>query len=137
VNSPMVVNVQNGFEAEEWTLACETIAAHRSYQLTIFSPTGDSWSSLASDVFGALIELRLQLEPLGISVCCNGARRNAWASGMLRDMGQGLGVYLLDLAQGSEKPPMVRTLEPAPAASVVTVAEQLQWYKAWLKRPRP
>jgi hypothetical protein len=134
--SRAMVSVQNGLELEAWTLTCETIAAHRSYQLTIVSPTGDAWNSAASDVFQALIELRVQLEPLGLSVCCNGARRNAWASGMLRDMGQGLSVYLLDLAQGAEKPPMAITLGPAPAESVATVAEQLEWYKVWLKRPR-
>lgn len=54
-------------------------------------------------------------------MCCNGARRNAWASGMQRDMGRGRVVYLLD---DSRRPPSVPTLGLAPAEQVVTVQEQ-------------
>jgi hypothetical protein len=35
------------------------------------------------------MNLRLELEPAGVQVCCTGARPNAWASGMQRDMVEG------------------------------------------------
>lgn len=82
------------------------------------------------DIFEALMNLRLELEPLGIQACLNGARRNAWSSFMQRDMGEGEVVYLL--TPGNQgRAPHVWTLEPAPCSAVATVAQQLAFYDAW------
>jgi transposase len=74
-------------------------------------------------------------EPLGVRLCCNGSRRDAWSSGMQRDMGQGLVAYLLSLPRSKERPPQVDTLGPAPSDEVVSVAEQRAWYESWLAHP--
>jgi len=79
---------------EEWRIEEETVPA-RGYRLTLGAPDGRHWSAVAGDLFECLIVLRNQIEPLGMRACCNGARRDAWASGMQRDMGRGASVYLL------------------------------------------
>ncbi len=119
----------------EWSVVVETISAHHSYRLTLTAPDGASWSSEKGDVFECLLTLRDEIEPLGFRLCCNGARKDAWASGMLRDMGMGKSVYLLADARKGERPPQVGTLEAAPADMIVTVEEQRRWYADWLKQP--
>ncbi|GAA0793835.1 hypothetical protein [Spirilliplanes yamanashiensis] len=95
--------------------------------------TGDgrTWNAVGTSVFAALMDLREQLEAERIQLCCNGARRNAWSSGMQQDMGRGHSVYLLEENQSGE-PTEVRTLDPAPGDQVVTVLEQRTWYADWL-----
>lgn len=119
--------------ADEWAAQVVTVAAHRSYRLTLRAPDGREWITEQADIFECLLALRHEVEPLGIRLCCNGARRNAWASGMQRDMGMGRYVYLLSDVAG-QRPPQVRTLDPAPAESVVPVQEQRAWYSDWLAR---
>jgi hypothetical protein len=120
---------------EEWSITKEALVAHHSHRLTLEALDGRSWSAEASDVFECLMELRNQVEPLGVRLCCNGSRRNAWSSGMQSDMGQGLVVYLLSRPRSKERPPQVDTLGPAPSDEVVSVAEQQAWYESWLAHP--
>src|SRR5215469_6592337 len=47
------------------------------------------------DLFAALQQLRRTLEPLGWVPLCNGARVDCYPSGMARDMGGGMDVYVL------------------------------------------
>jgi hypothetical protein len=113
-------------------MAMETSPEHRSYRATLSAADGRSWSAEESDAFECLLALRTQIEPLGIGLCCNGCRRDAWASGMQRDMGGGFGVYLLDGVPKGQRPPQVKTLDPAPPAEVVSVAQQRAWHDEWL-----
>ncbi len=101
--------------------------------LILVGDQGQLWEGAGGDVFDALMNLRLELEPVGIRVCCNGARANAWSSGTQRDMGQGYEVYLLGLER-SGRPASVQTLDPAPCEEVVTVAEQRAFHERWLAR---
>ena len=78
--------------------------------------------------------LREQVE--GIRLCCNGARRDAWASGMQRDMGSGFTTYLLGETPKGDRPPAVATLDAAPVEMIVTVDEQRSWCRAWLASGR-
>jgi len=121
---------------EEWSIEKETIAPHRSYRLTLGAPDGRSWSAEAGNVFQCLLDLRGLVEPLGVRLCCNGSRRNAWCSGMQADMGQGLFVYLLTRPRTTDRPQQVDTLGAASPDDVVSVGEQRAWYEEWLG-PRP
>lgn len=89
------------------------------------------WEAEGPDAFEALRNLRRQLDPLGVRLGCNGARVNAWSSGMQRDMGLGRATYLCRLGSFG-KPEMARTLDPAPPSEVGTVAEQDEFHEAWL-----
>jgi hypothetical protein len=71
----------------------------RNWLLEITDPVGHSWTAEGPDLFEAVRALRRALDPLGIRLGTNGAHRNAWASGMQRDMGEGRVVYLLSEGQ--------------------------------------
>jgi hypothetical protein len=65
----------------------------------------------------------------------NGTRRDAWASGIQCDMGEGRVVYLLAEGQAG-RPEQVSTLGPAPVSRVGTVEDQDHQHEQWL-RSRP
>jgi hypothetical protein len=136
-----------------------SVAAKHSVTLPLLAPDGNQWpctltfrpkrrdfehafdfsseqlgtlSFEDTDLFNCLISLRRWLEPQGWRILCNGARANAWPSGMARSMGGGGMVYLF----GSEErrrhgPNLVRTFDEAPAELVVTVEEQLAYPRPW------
>lgn len=118
---------------DQWAIEHSTLG--RDHRLVLRSPTNDQWTSQARDVFECLMGLREQVEPLGLRLCCNGARRDAWASGMQRDMGSGFTTYLLGDTPKGQRPPAVATLDTAPIELVVTADEQRSWYRAWLGVP--
>jgi hypothetical protein len=102
----------------------------RDWTLTLTGPER-TWSADGADLFEALRDLRRQLGPLNVRIGCNGARRDAWASGMQRDMGEGRVVYLLVAGQAG-RPVQVDTLGPARIHDVGTVAEQDAYHAQWL-----
>jgi hypothetical protein len=74
-------------------------------------------------------------DPLGVRLGVNGARRDAWASGMQCDMGEGRAVYLLADGQAG-RPEQVSTLGSAPLSHVGTVDDQNQRHEQWLRSRR-
>ena len=122
-------------EAAAWQLLLTKPDPHR-VALALGDDSGRTWEAVGGDVFDALMRLRLQAEPDGIRICCNGARLNAWSSGMQRDIGEGYGVYLLQPEKGI-RPPEVRTLDPAPPSEIVSVAEQRAFFESWSGHPLP
>lgn len=71
------------------------------------------------------------LDPSGIRLGVNGARRDAWASGMKCDIGEGRAVYLL-AGERAGRPEQVSTLGPAPLTHVGTADDQDQQHERWL-----
>jgi hypothetical protein len=127
------VLVRSGAVEQQWLLTADRRG--RDWLLTIISPGGTSWRADGADLFKALRELRRLMDPLGIRLGVNGARRDAWASGMQCDMGEGRVVYLLTEWQAT-RPQQVDTLAPAPLDSVGTVDEQDKQYERWLSSRR-
>jgi hypothetical protein len=119
---------------QSWTLT--TRRQGRIWLVEVTDRVGHSWTAQGPDLFEAMRALRRALDPLGIRLGVNGARRNAWASGMQRDMGEGRVVYLLSEGQRG-RPPQVSTLGPAPLAEVGTVDEQDEQFTRWLNSRRP
>jgi hypothetical protein len=128
----MVVLI-DGNRVEDWTLTRTTIQG-QGYRLMLEAVDGRSWTALARDLFASLLELRRKLEPLGIQLCCNGARRDAWPTGMMRDMGGGFAVCLHDGVAEGARAPEVRTLAYAPPDEVVSVEDQNAWCEAWWRQ---
>jgi hypothetical protein len=127
---PVTVHVDD--RLEEWMVRIHERLGqrgHNQYTLALHRPDGLEWTSPECfDVFDCLAEVRKQVEPLGILVCCNGSRRVAWPSAMSRDMGGGFQVYLLDSNPGWP----VHTFDPAPVADVVPWFEQVEWHAAYV-----
>jgi hypothetical protein len=53
------------------------------------------YTATGPDMFEALVRLRRQLEPDGLMVAVQGSRRDTYPSGMARDMGGGMQVYIM------------------------------------------
>jgi hypothetical protein len=87
----------------------------------------------ADDVFGALIKLRLLLEGSGRLLLCGAARKDAYPSRMLLEMGGGRKSYLLHQGKQAAKGDLIDVFEPASYEQVGTVAEQCQGYEEWLR----
>jgi hypothetical protein len=94
-----------------------------------------SWAAEGPDLFKALRELRRMLDPQGIPVGVNGARRDAWASGMQCDMGEGRFVCLLAGGEAG-RPAEVGTLGPTSLEDVGTVDDQDEHFARWLDSRR-
>src|SRR5690242_11610742 len=61
------------------------------YDLRVTLPSGEAIRRQGPELFECLFQLRrLSLDPRDIKLAVNGARLNAWASGMLREQGGGL-----------------------------------------------
>jgi len=129
------VPVVDGRTSVTWSLVL-TKSERPSVTLALSDGSGRTWEATGGDVFDALMKLRLKAEPDGVQVCCNGARRNAWSSGMQRDMGEGFSTYLLRLGEHHERPESVPTFAPAPAAEVTSVAEQVAFHEQWMAELR-
>ena len=87
------------------------------------------------DYFEARRTVRRRLDHLGVKLLVNGARRDVWASGMARDMGAGLKVYVTGGAKPAEH--LVELMDPCAAALVGTVEEQDEFYFEWSGRNSP
>ena len=89
-----------------------------------------SASAATEDLFGSLMDVRLQLEALGWRLLINGARPDVWQSGMLRSSGSTC-AYRLHPGAGTSPDDMVELFDGADAANVVSVAEHRAAYEAW------
>lgn len=118
---------------QRWPLT--TSRRGRDWLLTITNPGGESWTAEGPDLFKALRALRRVLDPLGIRLAVNGARPDAWASGMQCDMGEGRVVYLLVKGKAG-RPEQVSTLRSVPVSHVGTVDDQDRHHDQWLRSRR-
>jgi len=94
------------------------------------------YTATGSDMFMALVRLRRQLEPDGLMVAVQGSRRDTYPSGMARDMGGGMQVYILRRGQPGRPEDLVKTLEDAPPDQMATVDDQRAFFEAWLAEPK-
>jgi hypothetical protein len=93
------------------------------------------FSATAHNYFDAMIKLRNKLESKKVKLLCFGARKDAWASGMQRDMGAGLVAYLLS-SPDKENLVQQSIFDYAPIETIGTPDEQKDYAVAWLdERP--
>ncbi|URM99439.1 hypothetical protein LUW76_36825 [Actinomadura madurae] len=112
------------------------------WRLTLQDGNGREWSAEADDLFAAFQEIRRSTDGEGIKLCVNGARRDAHPSGMSRDMGGGRMLYVLPARRGLRVllvllrrrrfRSMVYIFDPAPCEAVVSVDEQVRYFKDWV-----
>ncbi|MEV4131859.1 hypothetical protein AB0J72_06795 [Dactylosporangium sp. NPDC049742] len=115
---------------QEWAL--DRAETDEAEVLALLAPDGREWTATAENLFHALAALRLQVEPDGIRLCCNGARRDVYPSRMALSMAGGEIAYLLRRGRRPSIPAsFVSVLDPADCSDVVTVEEQRAWYDDW------
>ncbi len=93
------------------------------------------YTATAPDMFETLVRLRRQLEPDGLTVAVQGARRDTYPSGMALDMGGGMKIYVLHPGLRASRADLVETLDDAPPEQLGTVEEQRSFAEAWLADP--
>jgi hypothetical protein len=102
------------------------------HRIELRGPVG-AFSGSGPDQFEALVELRRTLDETGWRIAVQGARRDAFPSGMTRDMRQGMQVYVLIPGPPAKTTDLVDTLAPAKVDDVGTVDEQRNNWKNWLR----
>ncbi len=95
-----------------------------------------SISSESTDYFEALALIRRQLQTDGLMPYCYGASLNVFASGMARDMGQGLRAYRLTVGKHAKMSDLVEIFDEGADVIPATVDAQEQFYRDWLESPR-
>ena len=109
-----------------------------SYRVELATRLGNytcPYTATGPDMFEALVRLRRQLEPDGMMIAVQGARRDSYPSGMARDMGGGMQVYITQAGRRARREDLVQTLDDAPADHLATVDEQRAFAQAWRADP--
>lgn len=130
VDRSLCVQVERGHIVAEATLTYGHVGPWTCH-LELVLEEGRSLSADATDFFECLAQVRLQLEPEGARILCQGARRDVWPSGMARDMGAGLRAYVLVPGRKANFSDLVDIFDPADPALICTVAEQSQFSRDW------
>jgi hypothetical protein len=108
----------------------------RHYVMELRSPELGVYQARETDLFECLRTIRRELEPSDVRLCCNGARVDAWASGMARDMGGGKEAYILHMSRRAQPSDLVSIFDPAPVETVGTVDEQEAYAHRWMDQVR-
>ncbi|MGA3988737.1 hypothetical protein ACI2TK_21305 [Ralstonia nicotianae] len=88
------------------------------------------------NLFAAMSAYRRRLEQDGYLLLCNGARRDAYPSQMILEMGGGRKIYLLQPGRQTSRQDLVDIFGAATIEQVCTVAEQRASYDAWIRSLR-
>ncbi|WNV87489.1 hypothetical protein [Umezawaea sp. Da 62-37] len=106
------------------------LRADRTYLINLDGPVGPV-IGCGNDLFQALQVIRLELETSGWLIAVQGARKDAYASGMVRDMIGASRIYILRTGQQVEREHLVDIFAEAPPDSLGTVEQQKSCYRDW------
>ncbi|WP_116190826.1 hypothetical protein [Paenibacillus taihuensis] len=87
----------------------------------------------SENFFDALKQLRQHLEERHIQIKCNGAALNVYPSPMALSMGAGRLAYRLTFGRQAKTSDLVDIFECDNDLTFVSIDEQLNFYKSWLK----
>jgi hypothetical protein len=110
-----------------------------TYRIELVTRAGNytcPYTATGPDMFEALVKLRRQLEPDGLMIAVQGARRDTYPSGMARDMGGGMQVYVIRPGLRARQEDLVETLDDASPDQMATVDEQRAFSGAWRAETR-
>jgi hypothetical protein len=68
-------------------------------------------------------------------IAVQGARRDTYPSGMARDMGGGMQVYVMRAGRRARREDLVGTLDSAPADHLASLDEQRAFAEVWRDDP--
>lgn len=105
-------------------------AGNDQYRVEI-SFDGETVAGAGGDCFDALMEARRLLEPRGVLVCLEGARKDVWPSAMARSMDAGRKAYRMTLGKQALNSDLVDIFAEAPAPA--SIAEQEAYRRLWFE----
>ncbi|MGW7005758.1 hypothetical protein ACWGCW_23865 [Streptomyces sp. NPDC054933] len=102
------------------------LRASTSYPYTIeMAKGGGIWEKYEGDnLFSCLLKVRVELEHENLLLCCQGARRDVFTSGMQSQMSGGRLAYVLHRGRPLSQADEVDIFAPALPEQVATVADQ-------------
>lgn len=113
---------------------CElAFVRNASVEMTVKSQRFGTMSFIDDNWFGALSKFRLKIEQDGFLLLCNAARKDAYPSRMVLEMGGGRKIYLLTAGMPTRREDLVDVLGAASIDQVTTVADQQVGYENWLR----
>lgn len=128
------IKCQSQVEALQGTLYYTSELARNSrFSVHLVCDKLGHFLAIEYNIFDALCRLRAVLEPFGFLICCNGARRDSWASGLAKDMGGGKRVYLTRGGHRATTSDLVATLAPADCSKCVRLSVQLMYHIQWIR----
>jgi hypothetical protein len=122
---PMIRGSERVTSTLRWELRSD-----RTYTIDLDGPDGRVTGN-GSDLFQALQEIRSELEPRGWLIAVQGARVDAYPTGMVRDMIGARRVYILRVSQQAQREHLVDIFAEAAADSLGTVEQQKNYYRDW------
>lgn len=83
---------------------------------------------VGDDLFECLVAWRKRLEANRAKVLCDGARLDAYPSGMAREMNGAQQVYVLDTGKPARRENLVLTFDVSPIDKIASVSAQAAYY---------
>jgi hypothetical protein len=106
------------------------VSSDQVYSISLDTPDG-LVAGGGSDLFQALKEIRLVVEPQGWLIAVQGARKDAYVSGMVGDMLGARRVYILQAGRQVGRAHLVDIFAEAAVESLGTVEQQKAFYREW------
>src|SRR4051794_34687740 len=129
-NGSSTVTLVKESKREEWLLEWSRDLVDGRDQYTIrLTKGGQVATGVGFDMFEALVEIRRKVESEGWLIAVQGSRRDAYPSGMARDMGGGERIYVLRRGMPAKLDDLVDTLAAADPSQLATVEEQEQYWE--------
>jgi hypothetical protein len=108
------------------------IEDYSSCNLLFTSSISQNIKVKSHDCFESLIELRIELEKQGYYLLCNGARKDVYSGGMLREASCGCWGYIMKLGKIVQEEDEVYIFDYAEPDLVGSVSEQKKNYNLCL-----
>jgi hypothetical protein len=102
----------------------------------VVTSRGVHYVGVAEDFFGALLDVRTQLEANGLLIGVRGASRDVWPSAMSRQMGGGLKAYRMVPGKQALSQDLVDIFEVSAEVAPATIRDQIAFRDAWFKSLR-
>ncbi len=90
-------------------------------------------SKYADNFFDALLELRKELEELGIHLLCKGCSKTVYPSAMQLNMGEGRQAYDLTLGKQASNNMIVDIFAPCNENEYASAEEQHSYFLKWIE----
>jgi hypothetical protein len=114
-----------------------TFTSSPPYELEVLLPDGEAMRAVGPDLFEALLEARRQLEARSLLLCCSGARKDVWPSGMSGQMTGGRSAYVHTPGRRPGFDDMVDIFAPAKCTEVTDIASQRSGLLDRYRRMKP
>lgn len=120
-----------GEESAETFITIEVIRAQQPALLTLSDARFGTLQFEGADIFDAMLRIRRRLEAEGLLLLCNGARIDAYPSGMSRQMSSGRKLYVHELGVPGRPSTVVDIFDESPRDRIGTITQQDEYMRRW------